>query len=50
MLSSIIMLQLLIDKKKPVVILPETLIYGNKFKLKSIINLKINEQLGTQIF
>ena len=39
------MLQLFIDTKT-VVILPEVLIYGNKFKLKPIMNLTYDEQLG----
>jgi hypothetical protein len=41
------MLQFLIDKKS-VVILPEMLIYGNKFKLKWIMVLTNDEQLGMQ--
>jgi len=40
-------LQILIDTKT-FVVLPEMLIYGNKSKLKSIMNLTNDEQLGMQ--
>ena len=40
-------LQILIDTKT-FVVSPEILIYGNKFKLKSIMNLTNDEQLGMQ--
>jgi hypothetical protein len=42
------MLQLLIDTET-VVILPEMLIYDNKFKLKLILNQTNDEKLGMQM-